>query len=384
MKRVLSALRGAVVIVCVLALVTVFVLAQADGGKTGDDTFKLFNQAKTACNQGRFQDAIDLYKKALIIVRALDEPYAKGVILNNLGDCYRSLSDYQRAIDYYQQSLAISREIGDRSGEARGLNDLGNCYYDQGDYQRAIEYYQQSLAIRREIGDRRGEANSLNNLGLCYRDMGEYTNALELLSSSRGIYLEVGNELGLAKVSVWLGDCYRNLGRYLEAMESYSRALSAYREIGYRWGSFIVLLRIARLGSVLGPFREIIARYKEALGEVEGFPAPTPELTHARKLLYDTLIDYSPPEEALLYAERAKERAWLDTLEETLLSRPKALPGSFRPLRYVFLKLIGLYRALLAPGLNLEGPFIGADFVSMLEEAEGEYQIMLSRVLEGR
>ena len=165
---------------------------------------------------------------------------------------------------------------------------------------------------------------------------------------------------------MWLGDCYRDLGRYPEALESYSRALSVYREIGHRWGSFIVLLRIAGLGSVLGPFREVIARYKEALGKVEGFPAPTPELSRARKSLYDTIIGCSPPEEALLYAERAKERDWVDMLEEALLSRPEALPEGFRPLRSALLKLIGLYRVLLVLGLNLEGPAATPGFVSML------------------
>ena len=333
---------------------------------------------------GMYSHAIPHFKKALYIFRELGLSEDSAEALLYLGSSRCELGDYQVAIEYLELSSRIFRELEEYLGCARALMLLGECRYRQGDYRGAIAHFREALELLRPMGYRWGEARALAAIGLCYRDMGEYEYALKALTSSMAIYVEVYDEKGLAEVSVWLGDCYRDLGRYPEALESYSRALSVYRKIGHRWGSFLVLLRIAGLGSVLGPFRELIARYKEALGEAEGFPAPTPELARARKLLYDTLIDYSPPEEAFLYAECAKERAWVDMLEEAVLSWPEALPEGFRPLRYAFLRLIGLYRALLSPGLNLERLAATPGFVSMLKEAEGEYRALLSRVLEGR
>ena len=333
---------------------------------------------------GMYSHAIPHFKKALYIFRELGLSEDSAEALLYLGSSRCELGDYQVAIEYLGLSLWIFRELEEHLGCARALMLLGECRYRQRDYRKAIAHFLKALELLRAMGYRWGEARSLAALGLCYRDIGEYEYALKALTSSMAIYVEVYDEKGLAEVSVWLGDCYRDLGRYPEALESYSRALSVYRKIGHRWGSFIVLLRIAGLGSVLGPFREVIVRYKEALGKVEGFPAPTPELSRARKSLYDTIIGCSPPEEAVLYAERAKERAWVDMLEEALLSRPEAFLEGFQPLRYAFLKLIGLYRALLVPGLNLEGPAVTPGFVSMLEEAEGEYRALLSRALEGR
>ena len=333
---------------------------------------------------GLHHSAIPHLEEAVRVFEEVGLPEALAEALLYLGSSRCELGDYQVAIEYLELSSRIFRELEEYLGCARALMLLGECRYRQGDYRGAIAHFREALELLWAMGYRWGEARALAALGLCYCDIGEYEYALKALTSSMAIYVEVYDEKGLAEVSVWLGDCYRGLGRYPEALESYSRALSVYREIGHRWGSFLVLLRIAGLGSVLGPFREVIARYKEALEEVEGFPAPTPELTRARKSLYDTIIGCSPPEEALLYAERAKERDWVDMLEGAFLSRPEALPEGFRPLRYAFLKLIGLYRALPVPGLNLERPAATPGFVSMLKEAEGEYRALLSRVLEGR
>jgi len=128
MKRVPNMLRFVVAFVCVLALGTV-VLAQGESEKTWDDAVALFNQAFEAQQAARYEDAIILYEDALVIVRALEQQPAEGIILYNLGICYASLFEYQRAISYYEKSLVIKRNIDDRAGEADTLSNLGNCYY---------------------------------------------------------------------------------------------------------------------------------------------------------------------------------------------------------------------------------------------------------------
>jgi CHAT domain-containing protein/tetratricopeptide (TPR) repeat protein len=236
MKRELNMLRFAVTIVCVLALVTVVVFAQGESEKTWDDVVRLVQEGNTAYSEARFQDAIYLYEEALVIVRALEQRRAEGVIMNNLGVCYRSLSDYQRAIDYHEQSLAIFLEIGDRDGEVMTLNNLGNCYHSLSDYQQAIDYCEQALVLSREIGNLAGEASSLGSIGNCYYSLSDYHQAIEHHEQSLEIRREIGDRAGEAESLNTLGVCYWCLSDYQRAIDYHEQSLTICREIGDRAG----------------------------------------------------------------------------------------------------------------------------------------------------
>ncbi|MFN6066921.1 MAG: tetratricopeptide repeat protein, partial [Pseudanabaena sp.] len=121
-------------------------------------------------NQQNDRDlALQSYKSALEIYRAIKDRNGEGKSLNNLGDVYRKQARLDKAIDYYKESLAIFKQIGDRTGEGRSLNNLGLVFQMLGQYTKAIDFYQQSIALNKQIGNREQESTSLFNLGDVYR-----------------------------------------------------------------------------------------------------------------------------------------------------------------------------------------------------------------------
>ena len=82
---------------------------------------------------------------------------------------------YDEAIDNYRRELAIVREFKDRVGEGGTLNNLGIVYRGEGRYAEAIDAFERSLAIVREYKDRVGEGGTLSNLGIVYRCRGGTT-----------------------------------------------------------------------------------------------------------------------------------------------------------------------------------------------------------------
>ncbi len=266
MKSDHNLLKFVVVFVCLLALASIVVFAQSDGGgKTWDDAVKLFNQAKAAYKQARFHDAIVLYEKALVIVRELDERYAEGVILGNLGNCYRSLSDYQKATDYHEQSLAVARYIGDRADEANSLMGLGVCYYSLSEYQKAIDYYKQSLVIFRDIGDRADEANSLMGLGNCYWALSAYQKAIDYHKQSLVIFRDIGDRAGEAASLNNLGLCYDFLSDYQRAIDYHEQSLAIARDIGDRIGEAASLGNLGLCYDFLSDYQKAIDYHEQSL-----------------------------------------------------------------------------------------------------------------------
>ncbi|WP_199309098.1 MULTISPECIES: tetratricopeptide repeat protein [unclassified Limnothrix] len=214
---------------------------------------------------GQFQQAIDCYDQSLAIAREIGDQRGEGNSLGSLGNAYDSLGQFQQAIDCYDQSLVIARKIGDRQGEAASLANIGNTYRALGQFQRAIDYQEQALAIVREIGDRQGEATFLGNLGNAYYSLGQYQRAIDFHEQSLAIKREIGDRQGEANSLCGLGNAYDSLGQFQQAIDFHEQSLTIKREIGDRSGEGGSLCNLGNAYDSLGQHQRAINFYEQAL-----------------------------------------------------------------------------------------------------------------------
>lgn len=196
----------------------------------------LGNLGNAYADLGEVPRAIEFYEQALTIAREIGDRRGEGKSLGNLGLAYKALGETQRAIEFYEQDLTIAREIGDRHGEGSALGNLGNAYAALGDTRCAIETYEQHLTIAREVGDRSGEGSALGNLGNAYADLGEIRHAIELYEQRLPIACEIGDRRGEGNALGNLGNAYAALGETRSAIGFYEQHLTIAREIGDRLG----------------------------------------------------------------------------------------------------------------------------------------------------
>jgi len=91
----------------VVVALTATSAAYADDPKAEKDALALFEQSKVAYREGRFDEAIDLLKKAYAI-------HAEPVLLYNLARAYEGVGNFEEAIDAYERYLKDATEIADR------------------------------------------------------------------------------------------------------------------------------------------------------------------------------------------------------------------------------------------------------------------------------
>jgi tetratricopeptide (TPR) repeat protein len=120
-----------------------------------------FDKGFNLGEQGRYQEAIEAYDKALKI----DPQYKfawlnKGWALNNLGR-------YQEAIEAYDKALKIDPKY------KSAWNNKGNALRNLGRYQEAIEAYDKILKIDPKY------KSAWNGKGAALRDLGRYQEAIE-------------------------------------------------------------------------------------------------------------------------------------------------------------------------------------------------------------
>ena len=159
--------------------------------------------------QGRNQEAMDLFTNAYAIALEDNDWKTQAKILNNMGITHFHWGDFDKASEYWHKSLKISEEHGLKELMGHGYFNMGNIYSRQGEMEKALEYYETSLGLYGELGDRRLIASSLNKIGQILLNSDE-EKAIEYLERSLKISHELndfvaisGNLIALASYYDW-------------------------------------------------------------------------------------------------------------------------------------------------------------------------------------
>ncbi len=256
---------------------------------------------------GYYTKAVDYYKQALDLARKLNKKKAEGGILNNLGIIHRHLDDYEQALKYYEEALNLIRAENEKRDEGRWLNNIGNLYFDQAYYKKALSYYKQSYEISKEVNDQINLVNLTCNMGLTYARLHNYPEAIKYSKMA----LELSKETGQFNV-MW--EAYFDLAQAYEKQKKYKLALENYEKA-------IKLIESLRS-------RIKISDYKA------GFLRDKVEAYHGMiNLLFKLYKLNSSPEyikRAFNLAERAKARAFLDSLAESQIEIGKGIDPILR------------------------------------------------------
>ena len=170
------------------------------------------NLAAICGMQGRFDELIDLLKKALSLKPNYSDAH------NNLGVALKGKGDLDAAIDSYKQAIKL------RPNHPEAHKNLGNALKEQGDLTAAIASYNKALSLKPNYLDPH------YNLGVTLQEQGDLTAAIA--SYKQAIRLrpncpEALNNLGIALQGQ--GDLTAAIASYKQAIQlkpNYPKALN--------------------------------------------------------------------------------------------------------------------------------------------------------------
>jgi len=183
------------------------------------------NMALAYTQQGRFEEAIFVYKKSIDL---FTEEKNKAIAWNRLGNVYLRLGNDDRAIAAYRMADQLDTENGvsePSSGDilpefesynAHVWNEVGRIYYNKNIYDKAIEAYQKAINIDPGFGW------SYSNLALAFSHQGRYAEAIPLYNKSIELFR---NDRDKALSWNRLGDTYRRLNDRDNAQAAYEMAV---------------------------------------------------------------------------------------------------------------------------------------------------------------
>jgi tetratricopeptide (TPR) repeat protein len=198
-----------IIIILIVSVVIIgFVVYQSYIESILDKVRNLNKKGLESNEQGKYQEAIDYYDKAL----ELDPNYVSA--LNNKGVALKKQGKYQEAIDYYDKALELDPNY------VSALDNKGQVFEEQGKYQEAIAWFDKALKVNPNYEESlTNKVNALNNKGNALLELGNYNEGIKYYD--KVLEIDPNNEYALANT----GWALNQQGKYQEAIEYYDKAL---------------------------------------------------------------------------------------------------------------------------------------------------------------
>jgi serine/threonine-protein kinase len=216
-----------------------------------------------------------------------DQPDVQTMLMDTIGNRYRSLGLYPEARALLGSSCEIRRRVlGEKHPEvATGLYYLGWLSHDQGDYEAAGRYYQEALGISQRLGGGGPLGDSIKfNLAWLLTDMEEYAAGESLFREVLDSRLEqMGKDhRDVAIARLGLTVALKEQERYPEAVGQGLLAWGYFRdqEVGKTMTKVLNLMvgagvakSLGRYERAAGSLRECVEIGRRSLGEKHPYVA---------------------------------------------------------------------------------------------------------------
>src|SRR6266496_6008337 len=211
----------------------------------------------------------------------LGEPYWACVIDHNTALIYKQVGRYQEALELYKRMLAIYPDLKDQ-GEVfiKRAIALAKVSYSitltwVGEFEQAYQLEQEAQAAFSLLGETSMFINSEINLANLDYTLGYYGSALRRYYQARDGLIEnnIDAALLLAEINLWMAKCLVKLNRTEEASELASSAVETYRQTGISLSTGDALREYATTLIAAGRLKEAMSSLDEAriLFETGGF-----------------------------------------------------------------------------------------------------------------
>jgi CHAT domain-containing protein/Tfp pilus assembly protein PilF len=339
-------------------------------------------------NIGLYLWKIDNYPKALVycekaleIAQNIKYIQSENECLNNIGLIYKDIGNYDKALTYLNKALLIDNPSFGNNYISIDLNNIGIIYRQKGllgnskeDFLKALEYFNKCLEITKKIDDKKTAIHIYNNLGTVYSDLENYSNALRYYQQGLKIAENIMNKEVMSQILNNIGIVYYNSGDYEESMKYCQKAIDLASQIKARQVLWEAFLYVANSYKKQAKFDDALKNYEYSIAAIESVRS-TLELeelkasylgTDKRIEAYHNLIDLltrlhqSEPKKAyeakaFYYLEKAKARAFLDSLEVAQVSISQGIDTKLSAQEKLLNNdITSLYKKLLVPDLTAE------------------------------
>jgi CHAT domain-containing protein/Tfp pilus assembly protein PilF len=295
-----------------------------------------------------YSQALVFYNDSLAIVKKEKNKNEEGIILYNIAKIYLKMGIYDKTLEYFEEALSIDKQLGNDADISKDLNNLGETFRRKGlisgkkeDFYKSRDYFTQCLKLIKKIDDKKTEIKVLNNIGSVFAEeasiFSEKEKYVEAMNYFESALKKAEGAQDLEEIGIILtnmGFVSYNQGNYEQSSKYLDKVISLnYESMG---GDFLweTLLYKGDSNVKQNKFEEAKKDYQESIRIIENIRSqinleelkakflgtekrigPYHNLINLFVILYNSEARKEYAQEVFKYLEKAKARAFLDSLE---------------------------------------------------------------------
>lgn len=201
------------------------------------DSINLFIDSTKSLLKNHPEQAINLIERILDSSTHEINDTNRAILLSNLGNAYKNVSNYTKAIEKQNQSLKINLELKLEKSIATNYGNLSKVYQYIGMNDEAERYLEKAYKIFKELGSSKDLINIYNSYGSLNLEKGLLKEALDYYYQSLNLAIEEDDREGQAMIKHNLAIIHAHLKEYDLSMEEFKKALEINEKMGknHQW-----------------------------------------------------------------------------------------------------------------------------------------------------
>jgi CHAT domain-containing protein/Tfp pilus assembly protein PilF len=281
-------------------------------------------KATTMVDVGRYDSALDEYTTAENVYEHAGLQRELVEALNDTGGLYELLGDGITAEGRFERALQLATKIGNGFGERVSHLALGDLERRRKKHDSAEIHFAQALASARAVGDEGAIVTALLQRSTNEIGRNRFDVALQSASEASLVAEQSGNRPAMARARFALGEARRSRTELQQALDEYSAAETLQNqlrdpELGWRirYGQGKSLEALTRSDDAIAAYRAAVRIIEETRADIteERYRAGYMEDRYqAYVALVEIFLKLRKPDEAFVYSEKLRARAYLDQL----------------------------------------------------------------------
>ncbi len=214
---------------------------------------------------GRFDEADEHARQAVLLGRASQDPVPCGHASNNRGIIAIYQHRPEDAEAYIGQALSAFRADGNRPGEASALCNLSRAHLSTGRVQSAVRLAEQAIALYRDTNVSWRLANALYAYAVALTSAGRHEEATANLAEALPVFRDNRQRLWEGMTLFRMAELHLATHQPAKAAAHAEQALAQLRGIGGEWRRGNILTVLGRCLDALGQPGRAHACWTEAL-----------------------------------------------------------------------------------------------------------------------
>ena len=213
-------------------------------------------------DKGDFSEALETFYQAAEIADNEDVVSDQGKINAAIADVYSLMGNHENAIEYYRKSIVILRKENDSLRVATALYNTGDAYFIIKKYDSAIAYFNESSLIFKNIDYLLGTAFNLGSIGMIYAEQGKYELAKKNINQALIILEKYESYDAISEFLISLSDIYAIQNDFSSAFSTAQKSLVIAQKYGFKKHVSDANLKLSELYDQTGNQTESFKHYK--------------------------------------------------------------------------------------------------------------------------